>query len=168
MTGEITALVVQLCELLISWVWSSAAYLLMCQGNLQAATALLKILCYIYCSGAGALVAELLHPCSDGWVDSWGHGFISYFMQSCPSSLMGLLSVSSTVQAYDICPSWPKLHTAFFTAAGCHPLSCTWVVEARPKGIIAKRVKRREQTAGHSCRQNLSTQGQLGKFIQIS
>ncbi|KFP66558.1 Liprin-beta-2, partial [Cariama cristata] len=45
----------------------------------------------IYCSGAGALVAELVHPCSGGWVDSWGRGFINYFMQSCSSSLMGLL-----------------------------------------------------------------------------
>lgn len=84
-------------------------YLIMCQGNPKPA--LLSLKCStIYCNRAGALVAELLHPCSDGLVDSWCHGVIRNFMQRCHSSLKGLLSVSSLVQAHVLRTSWPKLH----------------------------------------------------------
>lgn len=140
MIDELTALVVQLCELLISWVWrlwfsSSCAKAIWSQR-------LLFLECFaIYCSEAGALVAEL-HLCSGGC--GWTAGAMV---------LSATLCSPSPPHWWDSCRSLPRcrpvtyvLHAQsssyfLFHCFRLLILGCSWVVETRPKGITAKRIK---------------------------
>lgn len=140
MTEELTAVVVQLCELLISCIWrlwfsSSCAKAIWSQQ-------LLSLECFaIYCIGqelwwqnsyVGIMVVV------GGQLGPWFHQLLHV--------VLPLLTDGTPVGLFQSAGLW---HMSFMLKASyflfrCFRLpllGCTWVVEARPKGIVAKRVK---------------------------